>query len=572
MKPILLLLALTSPFAGAAEPAITAPSTPAAEKASAAVADKAQAAADAAQSADDKAAARAEMARLQNELGALSKRMSELSLKMSDSGPRLSALRYLGTPDRAMVGMVLAPDEGGVRVGGLTPDGPAARAGLKNGDVLTAINGKPLAGNNAEAVLDDARDRLHDLKEGQNVTFDYRRDGRNASLSVVATRREAANSYRLLADGNGDDSVPMEFDKNIQVIVRQARADAARAEAEARHVGVEAVRAQAQATRDQKRAESDAARAFRDASRARIEVRRSLDAMPWWGIQLTELNPDLGRYFGTDHGVLVLSTDGGALDGVKAGDVIQQIAGSAVDRPEEALRRLRDQPADSKIAMQVLRDRKPLTLSVNAPKYQSMFDIAPPPPPPPAPPPPPPAPTAPVPPAPVAPAATPSPASVAPVRSSAATAAVDVDSAVRATIAVVAAEPALQGRMVSPGVAAQGGAVGSPGLWAGKIVAVESSDAGTCYRVTATTIGQGGKPVRGDLRGPDFSACTSSVLDRKNYYAGRYATFLGTVTGPEEKRLGRAGRPTLAVTDAQSWNPIPDMPGPPSQPSNPIRN
>ncbi|MCB1576055.1 MAG: hypothetical protein KDI81_01585, partial [Xanthomonadales bacterium] len=39
----------------------------------------------------------------------------------------------------------------------------------------------------------------------------------------------------------------------------------------------------------------------------------SFELMPWWGLNLASLNPDLGRYFGTDSGVLVLSASRNAL-------------------------------------------------------------------------------------------------------------------------------------------------------------------------------------------------------------------------------------------------------------------
>ena len=49
--------------------------------------------------------------------------------------------------------------------------------------------------------------------------------------------------------------------------------------------------------------------------------------------------------FGTDKGVLVIAADNDSLPGIRAGDVITNVAGETVNRPEDALRALRDQGA-----------------------------------------------------------------------------------------------------------------------------------------------------------------------------------------------------------------------------------
>jgi hypothetical protein len=120
-------------------------------------------------------------------------------------------------------------------------------------------------------------------------------------------------------------------------------------------------------------------------------------------VNLASLNADLGGYFGTDKGVLVLSSDDENFKQLKAGDVLQQVGGKKVERPEDAFRLLREQTAGSDVKVDVLRQHKPLTLTLRAPESSSIFVIPPPPPAPlapvaPAPPPAPPAP--PVPPAP----------------------------------------------------------------------------------------------------------------------------------------------------------------------------
>jgi hypothetical protein len=133
-------------------------------------------------------------------------------------------------------------------------------------------------------------------------------------------------------------------------------------------------------------------------------------AMPWWGLNLAPLNADLGRYFGTDKGVLVIAADNDSLPGIRAGDVITNIAGETVNRPEDALRALRDHEPGKDVAIKLLRDRKTLALNMKAPAFNSIFDLRAPPPAAPPMPPAPPVPAAPaIPAAPAAPAAPPAP-------------------------------------------------------------------------------------------------------------------------------------------------------------------
>jgi hypothetical protein len=105
--------------------------------------------------------------------------------------------------------------------------------------------------------------------------------------------------------------------------------------------------------------------------------------------------------------VLVLSTDD-SLKQLKSGDVLLDVDGSKVERPEDAFRLLRERAPGSDVKVQVMRQHKPLTLSMKTPEFKGIFVPAPP-----APPAPPVAPTPPLPPAPptprVAPAAPPPP-------------------------------------------------------------------------------------------------------------------------------------------------------------------
>jgi S1-C subfamily serine protease len=113
-------------------------------------------------------------------------------------------------------------------------------------------------------------------------------------------------------------------------------------------------------------------------------------ATRWHGLNMTELNPQLGRYFGTSSGVLVLSPNKGFTN-LQPGDVITKVDGKAVVSSRDVLKNMRGKNEGEKINLNILRDRKTLSISVTAPKPPTM-DIPPPPPPPPPPPAPPKAP------------------------------------------------------------------------------------------------------------------------------------------------------------------------------------
>ena len=120
-------------------------------------------------------------------------------------------------------------------------------------------------------------------------------------------------------------------------------------------------------------------------------------ATRWNGLNMASLNPDLGAYFGTTSGVLVLSpnTD---ISQLKGGDIITKVGGKAVNSPREVLNAMRPRKAGDKVTLDILRMRKAQTVSVTVPKERA-FNI----PAPPAPPAPQSVPGAPAPPAPPAP-------------------------------------------------------------------------------------------------------------------------------------------------------------------------
>ncbi|MDR0183010.1 PDZ domain-containing protein [Lysobacter arvi] len=267
-----------------------------------------------------------------------------------------------------VLGVVLSPDpKSGVRIAAVTPDSAAANAGLRAGDVLTAIDGNRLDQGTPEERLAKARAQLRSLDTDKTVAIGYTRDGRAATARATPKLGD-----RLLvardADGN-----PLA--RPMPIVAPQVRNELIRLDCDERD---------------------------RDCRLPLLS-----EAFRWNGLNLATVDAQLGRYFGAERGVLVLST-GPELSGLQAGDVIQRIDNKAVNSPREAMAALRDKPADSRVAVTYLRDRKSATTQITVPKTAMLRIPLPPiPPAPPAAPRPPAAPAVPA--APPAPPAPPAP-------------------------------------------------------------------------------------------------------------------------------------------------------------------
>ena len=84
-----------------------------------------------------------------------------------------------GTVRHAYVGVLIKPVSGGAQITEIKKGSPAAKAGLKVGDVVTAFNGNDI--NSA----DDLTAAVFHAKSGQTVTVTIRRDGETKHLSVT---------------------------------------------------------------------------------------------------------------------------------------------------------------------------------------------------------------------------------------------------------------------------------------------------------------------------------------------------------------------------------------------------
>ena len=242
------------------------------------------------------------------------KRYAELSRKYGGSdAPIRIEQRVLRKP---VIGVLLAPDDAsGVRIAGVTPDSAAAAGGLKSGDRIVSIDGTALKAGSGAARVDEVRERLAALDAKTSVKLGYERDGkiRDVTLTPKVGDRLMVLPRGAMADGKL--KVFSGSDGEIEVLAdRMVFGETAPAAGSfamiAPDVRTEVIRIGSECKgKDKDCALPVLAEAFR-----------------WNGLNLAAVDAQLGRYFGTSAGVLVLST-GKDLDGLQAGDVILKIDG-----------------------------------------------------------------------------------------------------------------------------------------------------------------------------------------------------------------------------------------------------
>lgn len=339
------------------------------------------------------------------------KHLAELSGRYGGHGPGGHGFDMeTFAPSRPVIGVLLAPEpQGGVRISGVTPDGAAAGAGLRSGDRLLRVNGQAIAGDSADARVDGARKLLQGLDEKTPVRLVYARDGREHDVSVTPKRDARMMVFsgngpgervviRRIGDGKLElDGETIDFPGGAAWpgkpggprVFAFTHGDEAGPHVERRVIRIDC--------QDKNKAECEkhaAAQASKhtgpgahggDAQEIhRVIVRsdckpgedckgRNLlsEAFRWSGLNLASVDAQLGRYFGTDKGVLVLSA-GPVLDALQSGDVILRVDGKAVATPREVMDVLRGKAADSTVPVDYLRDKTQASARIKVPEQGRM--------------------------------------------------------------------------------------------------------------------------------------------------------------------------------------------------------
>jgi len=91
-------------------------------------------------------------------------------------------------------------------------------------------------------------------------------------------------------------------------------------------------------------------------------------------LELVPVTPKLGRYFGTDRGLLVVRAPESRQLPLEEGDVLQTIDGRTPDNPGQAFRILRSYEPGEKVKLGVMRERKSLVLEATMPSGGAAYE------------------------------------------------------------------------------------------------------------------------------------------------------------------------------------------------------
>jgi S1-C subfamily serine protease len=263
-------------------------------------------------------------------LQAAAQKVARLSMQLNEPDVQDMVRIRSGGPHfkhGAVLGITLEGDgsDTGVDVGGVTPGGPADKAGLRADDIITAINGATFKSTDDTSADEQLMKFMDSVKPGDSLKVAYTRDGKPATATVVAGNvKEYRRSF-----GYDFDMPPMPL---MPALTPRAPMPP-RLDGHDHGFGF-----------------------YFDSDR------------PWGEMQLVPLTSDLGQYFGTDKGLLVVRAAKDAKLQLKDGDVITAIGGRDPGSPSHAMRILGSYGPGESIKLDIMRKGKPVSLNVSLPK------------------------------------------------------------------------------------------------------------------------------------------------------------------------------------------------------------
>ncbi len=332
-----------------------------------------------------------ELSRMHEELNNAHRQLRESSREIARVNRELARVRMSGeapgvvsdSVERPVLGIILGDAEKmGVRILGVSPDGPAERAGVKAGDVIVALGARQLTAGDEGSVRDVLRAALHEIKADEPVNVSVERNGEILDMPVVPEVREPLTWQSIVHLSTAPGAPPI-----APEAIRIERIKVPHIDGEALREKIEQIRVEI----DERRALMDSG--LLTPSEHEYEFRFDSDELSelgdlalqdanvWFGmplaagLRLASIDPELGRYFKTERGVLVLKAKKDNSLQLRSGDVVLSVGQSDVNSPGDLMRALREFEPGEEMKLAIKRERKSKTLKVAMPEHSAQLIV-----------------------------------------------------------------------------------------------------------------------------------------------------------------------------------------------------
>ncbi len=267
----------------------------------------------------DQAALEKQLADARARLDAAARDVAKLSAELyGDEGGQVFKFVH-GGPPGAMLGVNIGGarerDEG-VEVMGVSPGGPAERAGLKAGDVILSVNGQALKKSDERSPGSQLVAYMRSVAPGQAVKVDYLRDGKRQTVEVKTAPAEPPMARML-------------HEKMMAMPMLEG-------------MGMPRMH------------------------------EMLMPGRPFGQLEIVPMTPKLGQYFGTDKGLLVVRAPTDAAVPLEDGDVLLTVGGRTPENPGQAFRILHSYEPGEKVKLGILRNHKRMEVEATVPAPDAM--------------------------------------------------------------------------------------------------------------------------------------------------------------------------------------------------------